>query len=65
MANSPSPYDGTTRFAKRLWCGALGSVPTSEGREMNVICTRHKNHLTNGKDPRKHFDEIRRRSWKD
>lgn len=37
------------------------------GNEINLMCTRHRNHkiAPNTKEPLKHFDEMRRRSWYD
>jgi hypothetical protein len=44
----------------------MSSIRLDNGNEINVICTRFAEHLTQGKrDPLKHFDEARKRSWYD
>lgn len=61
-----NPYSGTTLHPKSRWCGATGSFVTEDGREINLICTRFKGHKTESKkDPLRHFDEVKRRSWYD
>lgn len=56
-----------TFFARTYWCGATSSMVLENGNEINLMCTRHRNHkiAPNTKEPLKHFDEMRRRSWYD
>lgn len=64
---SRSPYQGTTRHRRDRWCGAQSSVTMDSGFEINVICTRFKDHKTTAgvREPLKHFDEVKKRSWYD
>lgn len=52
-----------TRHSRSRWCGATHSFIHTNGNEVNLICTRFRDHLTKGKDPLKHFDELRRQHW--
>lgn len=64
---SRSPYRGTTRHRRSRWCGAQSSITLDSGFVVNVICTRFAEHLTHpsAKEPLKHFDEVKKRSWHD